>query len=286
LSKQEIEAYFADQLLSFGTAGVRGKMGLGTQRMNRFTYTQLAYAYAKYISVTYPQNLQVVIGHDNRIDSKRFAKLCANVMSSFNIRVLLFAHNRLMPTPIVSYAIRRTNSSGGIIITASHNPKEYNGFKAYNPDGGQILPDVVESIVAYMAPVHKLLEITYQSKRGMIGYLKHSIVKQYFHDARAALINLSIINEKKEYPIVFTGHHGTACLLGPQFLKQLKFNIKPVRAQSFYSSTFVNSPNANPETLDSFTAAIDYAEKINSELCIGVDPDGDRMAVVIKKNNE
>jgi phosphomannomutase len=261
-------------------------MGLGTQRMNRFTYVQLAYAYAKYISVTYPQNLQVVIGHDNRIDSKYFAKLCAKVMTSFKIRVLLFHHNRLMPTPIVSYAIRRTNSSGGIIITASHNPKEYNGFKAYNPDGGQILPDVVESINTHMCPAHKILELTYHSHNRLIRYLRHSIVKQYFHDARVALVNLSIINERKTYPIVFTGHHGTACRLGPQFLKQLKFNIKPVRAQSFYNSSFINSPNANPETLDSFTAAIQYAEQIKSEICLGVDPDGDRMAVVIKKNNQ
>jgi phosphomannomutase len=278
-----VELYFSDKLLTFGTAGVRAKMGLGTQRLNRFTYTQLAIGYGQYIANTFGPNATVVIGHDNRLHSKKYALLCARVLSSLGINVLLFGHNHLMPTPIVSYTIRATKASGGIIITASHNPKDYNGFKAYNPDGGQILPDVAKQITTHMPKPSEILNINYTPQYKRIDYLSNYLVyKRYFDDATKALINQVSIMYKKKYPVVFTGHHGTAAKLLPKFLKKLHYHVKPVKKQSFYSSDFVNSPCANPEDPKSFDLAIKLANKVQSDIIIGVDPDADRMAIMIK----
>jgi phosphomannomutase len=260
-------------------------MGLGTQRMNRFTYAQLASAYALYIQSKFT-NPQVVIGHDNRMCSDKFSELCADILSSYGIRVLLFKHNHLMPTPIISYAIRQTQSSGGIIITASHNPKEYNGFKIYNPDGGQVLPKTVDEIAINFESAENIINYKYHTNKHLIGHVDNKIIKRYFTDALSTLVNPNFISTPKHYPIVFTGHHGTSSKLLPKFLKQLKFNIKPVRSQCFYDATFKNSPISNPETIDSFTASFQYADKIGSKICIGVDPDADRMAIAIKHHNQ
>jgi phosphomannomutase len=272
--------------MSFGTAGVRGKMGMGTIRMNRFTYANLAQAYAKYIVTQYGKNKSIVIGHDNRLNSDKFALLVADVISSFGVKVLLFAKNQLMPTPIVSYAIRQTKSVGGLIITASHNPKEYNGFKAYHDDGGQVLPGVANAIVKNFLKPLDVINYTCTPKRSLITYLSNDIVDKYLKDARVVLLNKNIISKNKSYPIVFTSHHGTASKLLPKFLKQLKFNVKPVPQQTFFSASFVNSPISNPEVMESFDLSLKLANKVKSDIAIGVDPDADRMAICIKHNDE
>jgi phosphomannomutase len=282
LTYKEQDIYFAQAPMSFGTAGVRGKMGMGTIRMNRFTYANLVQAYVKYIVRKYGKNKTIVIGHDNRLNSDKFAMLAADVASSFGIKVLLFADNQLMPTPIVSYAIRQTKSVGGLIITASHNPKEYNGFKAYHNDGGQILPDVANAIVKNYLKSQDIINYTYTPKHKLITYLSNSIVDNYLKDARVVLINKGVVSKNKTYPVVFTAHHGTASKLLPKFLKQLKFNIKPVTQQTFFSPSFVNSPISNPEVIESFDLSIKLANKVKSNIAIGVDPDADRMAVCIK----
>jgi phosphomannomutase len=287
LTPAERNVFFANESLHFGTAGVRGKMGLGTTRMNRFTYTNLAQAYARYIVDEYGINKTVIIGHDNRLHSTTFAKLVAKVLSAFKINAVLFPNNHLIPTPIVSYAIRVTKAVGGIIITASHNPKTYNGFKAYHNDGSQVLPNVVKKIDKKLIKPADILDITYQPQLGLISYLNKSIINRYFKDAQQVLIDNKKLQKKdKNFPVVLTAHHGTACKLLPKFLHTLGFNIKPVTAQMFYSPTFVNSPISNPEDINSFALAIKLAEKIGSLICIGVDPDADRMAICIKHQNK
>jgi phosphomannomutase len=259
-------------------------MGMGTQKMNRFTYTNLSYAYGEYLKETYGENTCIVIGYDNRMNSKTFARLCANVISSFKIKVLLFKH--LIPTPIVSYAIRELKAVGGIIITASHNPKEYNGFKAYHNDGGQILPDVVKKITNHLKPSDSILNITYSPNKKYVKHIGKNIIKKYMLDARSALVNKNVINNKNKFQIVFTGHHGTASKLLPKFLRSLNFVISPVKKQCFYNSSFINSPLPNPESENSFDLAIKQANNINSKIIIGVDPDADRMAIMIKHNEK
>lgn len=285
MSKEQIKVNFDNSLMAFGTAGIRAKMGPGTKQLNEFTYPQITIAYAKYI-VKHFKNPSIVIGHDNRLNSIEYSYLCARVLSSFGIKVYLFNKNKLMPTPIISYVIRELKSSGGIIVTASHNPKEYNGFKAYNPDGGQILPDVANEIASYMPKPKEVLNITFKPIAKNILNINDKYIERYLSEAKQALVDQKIISEKKKFPIIFTGHHGTSCELLPKFLNSLGFNIIPVKEQCYEDPNFTNSPSSNPEAADSFNLAIQYAKRNKSKIIIGIDPDADRMAIMINKNNK
>ncbi len=286
MSKKELDIFFNDSLMNFGTAGIRATLGPGTKQFNKFTYTQLAYAYGKFIKNKFKKNLKVVIGHDNRIGSIEYSKLCAEVLSSFGIKAYMFKNNELMPTPIISYTIRELKTCGGIVITASHNPKNYNGFKAYNPDGGQILPDVAKQIEKLMPAPSKILNIKYKPNNKNICFIDKSVIDSYLAKAKCAIIDQKIIKQKKNYPIIFTGHHGTSCKLLPKFLKSLGFNVIPVKEQCYSDPMFTNSPSSNPEFADSFKLSIKYANKYKSKICIGIDPDADRMAVMINHNGK
>lgn len=286
LSQEEINAYFKAEKMHFGTAGIRGIMGAGTHKMNIFTYQQMAHGYAKYIIKHFPKNPSVVIGHDNRINSDLFCITCANVLTSFGIKVYLFENNHLTPTPIISFAIRFLNANGGIIVTASHNPKEYNGFKAYNPDGGQILPDAANEIEKIMPQPESILNNVYIGDKNLLAEIDDKVIDVYFQEAKKALVKRGIINIKKSEPIILTTHHGTASNYLPKFLKELNFNIIPVKEQCFVNSGFINSPSSNPEYFDSFDLSIKLAQKQKAKLLIGVDPDADRMAIMVKHNNQ
>ena len=286
LSQEELNAYFKPEKMHFGTAGIRGIMGAGTHKMNIFTYQQMADGYARYIIKHFPKNPSVVIGHDNRINSDLFCITCANVLTSFGIKVYLFENNHLTPTPIISFAIRFLNANGGIIVTASHNPKEYNGFKAYNPDGGQILPDVANEIEKLMPQPEDILNNVYIGNKNLLAEIDDKIIDVYCQEAKKALVKREIINIKKPEPIILTTHHGTASNYLPKFLKELNFNVIPVKEQCFVNSNFINSPSSNPEYFDSFNLSIKLAQKQKSKLLIGVDPDADRMAVMVKHNNQ
>ena len=286
ISLEEIKAFFKDEKMHFGTAGIRGVMGAGTHKMNIYTYQQMAEGYARYINKHFPKNPSVVIGHDNRINSDLFSLVCANVLTTFGIKVYLFKNNHLTPTPIISFAIRFLNASGGIIVTASHNPKEYNGFKAYNPDGGQVLPDVAAEIEKYMPKNDSLVHNIYIGSAKLLREIDEKVIDVYYQEAKKALVNRDIINFKKPEPIILTTHHGTASNYLPKFLKELNFNVIPVKEQCFVNSEFVNSPSSNPEYFDSFNLSIKLAEKEKSSFLIGVDPDADRMAVMVKHNKK
>lgn len=286
LNQEEIDAYFKVEKMHFGTAGIRGIMGAGTHKMNIFTYQQMAEGYAKYIIKHFPKNPSVVIGHDNRINSDLFCITCANVLTSFGIKVYLFENNHLTPTPIISFAIRFLNANGGIIVTASHNPKEYNGFKAYNPDGGQILPDVANEIEKLMPQAESILNNVYIGDKNLLAEIDDKIIDVYFQEAKKALVKREIINIKKTEPIILTTHHGTASNYLPKFLKELNFNLIPVKEQCFVNGHFINSPSSNPEYFDSFNLSIKLAQKQKAKLLIGVDPDADRMAIMVKHNNQ
>lgn len=283
---KQINSYFCTKPLNFGTAGIRGTMGPGTGQMNEFTYTQYAIGYGKYILKHFPKNPAVVIGHDNRLNSDKFSLICANVLTSLGIKAYLFENNHLTPTPIISYCIRAINAVGGIIVTASHNPKEYNGFKVYNPDGGQILPEAADEITKYMPSCIGLTKLNIKPNKNLIRTLDESIVDSYFIMAQKALVNRDIVNHKKDYPIVITTHHGTASEYLPKFLKSLNFNVLPVKEQCFPNPNFINSPSSNPEYFDSFNLATKLAEKNHAKIMLGIDPDADRMAVMVKHNNK
>ncbi|MDE7433984.1 MAG: hypothetical protein K2M43_02550, partial [Mycoplasmoidaceae bacterium] len=226
------------------------------------------------------------IGHDNRLNSKKYSLLCAKVLSSFGIKVYLFKNNQMVPTPIISYTIRQLRANGGIIVTASHNPKEYNGFKVYNPDGGQILPEVANEISKYMPKPDCILNIKYKPDLSKIVEIDDKYIDSYIFAARQVLVDLSIIDKKKTFPVIFTGHHGTSVQLLPKFLKSLGFNVIPVKEQCYEDPNFTNSPSSNPEAKDSFDLAIKYAKKHKAKIILGIDPDADRMAVMINHHNK
>lgn len=290
----ELKKAFSNKELAFGTAGIRAKIGPGTQYLNDFVYQQMAIGYAKYILKQNHKNPTVVIGHDNRLYSDKFALVCAKVLIAYGINVLLFEDNKLMPTPIISYAITRFKASGGINITASHNPKTDNGFKAYNNLGAQILPCDAKIIIDNMPKSSSILsiELPKESKKGRISYIDYKkITTEYFKVvAQNAIINHKIFdshkNPIKKMPIVFTGHHGTTSKLMPAFLRFLGFKkVYVVPSQQKIDPDFPGSPITNPEDDRSFDEAIKLAEKVGATIIFGCDPDGDRMAIGFRKTN-
>ena len=281
LSKEEIDLYFSDKKPSFGTAGIRQKMGAGTRRFNRFTYEQIAIGYAKHLLKS-NMKLKVLIGHDNRRFSDEFTMVCANVLTSFGIEVLIIKNNVLKATPIISFLISYLKLDGGIIITASHNPKDYNGFKVYKETGGQILNDDAESIIKRMPANDKVLELSYVPNPYLISEIDDRSILEYFNQAKSCLINTNTI-DTKNFPIIFTSHHGTASEDLPYFLYTLGYTkVIKAKEQCYPDSNFTNSPNSNPEDKDSFELSLKYANKHNADIMLGVDPDADRLAVAIR----
>ncbi|MGL4617324.1 MAG: phospho-sugar mutase [Mycoplasmoidaceae bacterium] len=281
LSKEEINLYFSDKKTLFGTAGIRQKIGAGTRRFNTFTYEQIAIGYAKHILKKFKKP-KIIIGHDNRLYSDEFTIVCANVLSSFGIKVLLIKDNLLKATPIISFLISHLKLDGGIIITASHNPKDYNGFKVYKETGGQILNDDAESIIKKMPANNKILDISYSPNYELISEVDDISILEYFNQAKSCLIKTNTI-DTKNFPIIFTSHHGTASDDLPHFLYTLGYTkVIKVKEQCYPDCNFTNSPNSNPEDQSSFELSLKYAKTYNSDIMLAVDPDADRLAIAIK----
>jgi len=295
MSPKDREKAFTKKQLAFGTAGIRGKMGPGTAYLNKFVYQQMMVGYCEYILSTKVENPSIVIGHDNRLHSASFALECANIAIMKGIKVYLFEDNKLMPTPIISYVIRKFKCTGGINITASHNPKEDNGFKAYNALGCQILPDEAKIIVDNMPNSKDILDII-RSMRAVKNYAQivfinyDRIVDEYFDKViKQTVINKEFLKKDiliKKQPIVFTGFHGTTTELMPKFLKKLGFkHVYVYPGHATISGKFENAPISNPENPKAFDKVIQFANQKKATIIFGCDPDGDRMSVGFKKTN-
>ncbi len=285
-SDEELNTYFSEKPLKFGTAGIRAVMGPGTNLLNKFTYRQLTEGYAKYL-LTKNEHPKVIIAHDNRRNNHLFTNECARVLTSFGIEVHLFEEDEMLATPIVSFLIRNLELDGGIIVTASHNPKEYNGFKVYNKTGGQVLPDEANIIESYFPANDTILEPKYDLNLELIKYIPRTKLMDYYEAAKACLIKTNVIEDKK-FPVIFTAHHGTASNTLPKFLSIIGYsNIIPVAEQCFEDADFKHSDCSNPEEQRSFEKSLEYAQKHDAKIMLGVDPDADRLAVVVKdKNNK
>lgn len=286
LSDNYVERNFTEEKMSFGTAGIRSVMGLGTNRMNEFTYAQMATGFALHILEKYGKGAKVIVAHDNRFNADKYSLVCANVLTSHGINVFLIEDNELKATPIISYLIIQLKLQGGIIVTASHNPKNYLGFKVYNNTGGQILPDEEKNISRLMPENKNIIRNEYTPNNDLISYISNEWITKYFEDAKACLIKTDV-NVEKRFPIIFTAHHGTASYDLPKFLATLNYvNVIPVQEQCYPDPNFTNSPNSNPEDKESFKLALDYAKKNNSDIILAVDPDADRLGVAIKHKGE
>ncbi|WP_245600631.1 phospho-sugar mutase [Ureaplasma canigenitalium] len=287
LSIEEINELFnPDGKLKFGTAGIRRPWKEGTINLNKTTYTQLIIGYIRYLESTNPTNKLVVFGRDNRYQMKEMMEYGAEIFSSFGYRVLYPKDYSMLSTPIVSFLIKHHNACGGIMFTASHNPKTDAGYKVYLKNGAQPLPVVTNQIESNFPTYLEALEMTFKKDASLIRSFSSSEINEYFTQIKTKLIKTNP-NKKKMYPVTFSGHHGTTTIDMIPFLTSLGYNIVDVKEQNFEDKFFVNDDfGSNPEDPKSFNLSVKYADKEKANVMISSDPDGDRMAIAIRHHGE
>lgn len=282
---EEIRSRFSAPL-SFGTAGLRGLMGMGTARINVHTVRQATQGFANVLKRDAAKASKgIVIAYDCRNNSKRFAKEAACVMAGNGIHVYLF--DELRPTPELSFAIRRLGAAGGINITASHNTKEYNGYKVYGSDGAQLTPEdaqrISEQIMATdvfsgIVKMHYSAAVT----QGLIEIIGESIDEEFLQNVIKCSIEPELIQKADDMKIVYTPFHGTGYRLVPEALRRLGVKeLFPVPEQMVVNGDFTTVKSPNPEEEESFALAVSLAEKVGAQLIIGTDPDADRVGVMV-----
>ena len=278
-STELIESFYND--LEFGTGGLRGIMGIGTNRMNIYTVGAATQGFANYINQVFPDGEKsVCIGHDCRHNSRLFAETAAAIFSANGIHVYLF--EELRPTPEMSFAIRELGCKGGVIITASHNPKEYNGYKAYWDDGSQLVPPHDKNVINEVKKV-KVSDILFNKVSERITLLGEDFDRKYLAKVKTLSLSPEAIQKARELKIVFTPLHGTTYKLVPESLRNWGFTqVYPVPEQSIPDGDFPTVASANPEEPAAFKMATDLAREINADLARACDPDGDRIGIAVK----
>ncbi|MHA6727463.1 phospho-sugar mutase [Chryseobacterium sp. A301] len=265
--------------LEFGTGGMRGIMGVGTNRLNRYTLGQATQGLANYLHEQFPsEEIKVAIAYDVRHKSKEFAKLVADVLTANRIKVLLFKEHR--PTPELSFTVRNKNCNAGIVLTASHNPPEYNGYKVYWNDGAQIVPPHDEAIIREVYSV-KFDEIKFGGNDALIEWQDETADEAYIK----ACIENSIYQKVgfEDLNIVFTSIHGTTYTTVPQALEKVGFKkVDLVKEQMIPSGNFPTVKSPNPEEPAALEMALDLAKLTNADIVIGTDPDGDRLGIAVR----
>ena len=268
--------------LEFGTGGMRGLIGIGTNRMNLYTVSLATQGLCNYLNKSEKNNKSAVIAYDSRKFSKKFAIQTAKIFSANNIKSYIFSN--LRPTPQLSFAVRELNSSCGIVITASHNPKEYNGYKVYWKDGGQITFPHDQNIVNEVNKLDNFSKINFDEKKGLICQIDEEMDNKYIKRIK----KLSLINNSlSDLKIIFTSLHGTGITQVPNVLKAFGFkNILIVKKQEKPDPEFSTVILPNPEERDALSLGIKELKKENGDILLATDPDSDRVGVVIKTNNE
>ena len=270
--------------LEFGTGGMRGIMGDGPNRVNKYTFGKTTQGICNFLKKeSNEKNISVVIGYDCRNNGKELQQTVSNIFSSNGIKIYTF--DSIQPTPLISFAVRELNCNCGIVLTASHNPPEYNGYKVYWEDGGQIVPPIDKKLISEINKV-KYSEIQFEKEESLIVILDKGVKKNYLK--KSLLYNNSIISNSnpKKLNIVFTSLHGTSYKLLPKLLKKSGFsNIKYVKEQMIPDGNFSNVNSSNPEDESSLKEAIEIAKNNNSDLVLGTDPDADRFGIAVKNYN-
>ncbi len=284
MSETEIEDAFYKEI-QFGTAGMRGVVGPGINRMNYYTITKANLGFAKYLKLHEEDALSkgVVIAHDNRHMSKEFAYHSACVLASEGIKAYLF--DTLKPTPELSFAVRHLNAAGGIVITASHNPSEYNGYKIYDSRGCQYVPAMGSKVIDYVSEVEDVF--TYKTSEdcdSLITYVGAEIDEAYF--AELEKIRLRKDLDLSNLKIVFTPLHGTSAVLGEKVLKDFGYDYQVVSSQMVPDPDFTTVKSPNPEDKEAFKVAIEFASENGGDLIIATDPDADRLGIAVKKDDD
>jgi len=269
--------------LEFGTGGLRGVMGVGSNGMNPYTLGKATQGLANYLNKTYPNTpIQVAIAYDSRNNSQRFAQITANIFSANNIKVFLF--NELRPTPLLSFAIRYLNCQSGVVITASHNPKEYNGYKAYWNDGAQVVPPHDKNIITEVNAVTSFEQIRFAPIESLIRPVPIEVEQAYYEEVKKLIPNKKAIAAHHAMPIVYTNIHGAGITMVPECLKQIGFtNVQIVEEQASPDGNFPTVQSPNPEERSAMEMVIKKGTAVNADMVMATDPDTDRVGIGVRK---
>ena len=281
------EAFYRN--LEFGTGGLRGIMGAGTNRINKYTIGMATQGYANYLKKAYPNSeISIAIAHDSRNNSRTFAEITANVMAANGIKVFLF--ESLRPTPVLSFAIRQLGCKGGVVCTASHNPKEYNGYKAYWNDGGQLVPPHDKNVIAEVDKISSVDEVKWNQPAGQAGggedliqLIGRDMDEAYWQMAKDLSVYPDVIARQHDLRIVYTPIHGTGIMLVPELLKRYGFtNVTIVEEQAKPDGNFPTVVYPNPEESEAMSIGLKKAKELDADILLGTDPDADRVGIAVK----
>ena len=277
-----VESFYKD--LEFGTGGLRGIMGVGTNRMNIYTVGSATQGLSNYLKKEFAgQQISVVVGHDSRNNSRLFAESAADIFSANGIKVYLF--ESLRPTPEISFAIRHLGCQSGIVITASHNPKEYNGYKAYWSDGAQVIAPHDHNIINEVNKIKSVDDIKFEGNKELIQIIGEDIDSVYLEEISKLTLSPESIKRNKDMKIVYTPIHGTGITVIPRALKMYGFeNIIDVPEQNVISGDFPTVISPNPEEPAALQMAVDKAKEVGADIVMASDPDADRVGIAVKND--
>ena len=279
-----LESFYKN--LEFGTGGLRGIMGIGTNRMNTYTVAMATQGFANYIKMMFPniEQPQIAIAYDCRNNSQEFAKTAAEVMSANGIKVFIF--NSLRPTPELSFAIRELKCQAGIVITASHNPKEYNGYKAYWEDGGQLVSPHDKNVITEVEKITDISMVNFNVNNDLIEYLDEKFDEIYINKILGLSLSPESIKNQKDLVFVYTPIHGTGGQIIPKLFSKAGFNnVYSVEEQMIVDGNFPTVVSPNPEEKAALTLAIEKAKEVNADVVLATDPDADRVGIAVKDEN-
>lgn len=279
-TKQIDDAFFKD--IEFGTAGMRGIMGLGTNRINEFTLTKATVAYGLMLRQLYPTSLHrgIIIAHDNRRNATSYTKLTSQILNQMGIHTFVFSE--LIPTPLLSFAVRHLNCLGGIMLTASHNPKEYNGYKVYDEQGCQLVPQKIENLLSILSTLPEPLEVSIPSfePKGILQTIEEDVELTYVKKVKALQLQPHL--PKGKFKIIFSPQHGASYRILPSLFQSLGYDLQVVTEQSQPDPDFSGTLSPNPEEKIAYEKAIQYAQKFQAQLVMIADPDADRVGLAYR----
>lgn len=282
--KKEIEDRFYKDL-EFGTGGLRGIMGAGANRMNKYTVGKATKGLCEYLKNEFAGEKSVVIAYDSRNNSKAFAECAAEVLCYNGIKTFLF--EEIMPTPVLSFSVRYLNCNAGIVITASHNPKEYNGYKVYDKYGCQLVPQYADKVISYINNVKDIKSVKHMNlnmalSNGYLTYIGDEVLNSYISEVE----KMAVYKEASDLKIVYTPLHGTGNIPVRKVLSDMSFDVSVVKEQAVTDGNFTTVRSPNPEEKDALNMALEQAKRANADLVIGTDPDCDRVGVGVLHNGE
>lgn len=282
--KKEIEDRFYKDL-EFGTGGLRGIMGAGANRMNKYTVGKATKGLCEYLKNEFAGEKTVVIAYDSRNNSKAFAECAAEVLCYNGIKTFLF--EEIMPTPVLSFSVKYLNCNAGIVITASHNPKEYNGYKVYDKYGCQLVPQYADKVISYINNVKDIKSVKHMNlnmalSNGYLTYIGDEVLNSYISEVE----KMAVYKEASDLKIVYTPLHGTGNIPVRKVLSDMSFDVSVVKEQAVADGNFTTVRSPNPEEKDALNMALEQAKRANADLVIGTDPDCDRVGVGVLHNGE